>query len=125
MPDGAEFGWYAEKDDHENVLYYMLRIPNTYRNPDNPAEILTFEDGDFFVVRYNSPVEKAVGIGIGKISRFNISLLCHFFSIILTLHSFYLIYNSIDFLNKYISNNQDILHIPYIYISQIPSPNYN
>ncbi len=35
LPDGVKFGWHEEKDEYDNVDYYMLRIPNTYKNPEN------------------------------------------------------------------------------------------
>ncbi|MHA2033097.1 MAG: hypothetical protein ACW99Q_27330, partial [Candidatus Kariarchaeaceae archaeon] len=44
-----------------------LHIPDTYINPNNSAETKLFEDGDKIILRYNSPVNKTVQIGVEKL----------------------------------------------------------
>ncbi|GAG74155.1 unnamed protein product, partial [marine sediment metagenome] len=66
LPDGVEIGWGMTKDIYGNNNSYVLQIPNTYKNPDNQSEILSFKDGDIIIIRYNSPTPKQIGIGIGK-----------------------------------------------------------
>ncbi|MBA7506036.1 hypothetical protein ES706_04716 [subsurface metagenome] len=66
LPDGVQFGWGTNKDRFGNIDSYVLQIPNIYKNPDNHSETLTFKDGDLLVVRYNSPIIRGIGLGIGK-----------------------------------------------------------
>ncbi len=66
IPDGIEIGWGITNNILGNIESYVLQIPNTYKHPENENEVLTFEDGDVILVRYNSPVRKGIGIGIGK-----------------------------------------------------------
>ncbi|KKM16472.1 hypothetical protein LCGC14_1685500, partial [marine sediment metagenome] len=65
LPDNVIFDWKVEQDDFGNEQYFLY-IPNTYLNPNNSAEQVLFEDGDKIMLRYNSPVNKTIQIGIER-----------------------------------------------------------
>ncbi|MHA1439471.1 MAG: hypothetical protein ACTSPD_18025 [Promethearchaeota archaeon] len=65
LPDGVDFGWDTVEDEFGVVKSYVLLVPNTFKDPKNNSKTISFKEGDSFVIRYNSPVEKAISIGIG------------------------------------------------------------
>ncbi|MHA1279895.1 MAG: hypothetical protein ACTSQ8_22060, partial [Candidatus Helarchaeota archaeon] len=65
LPDGVDFGWDTVEDEFGVVKSYALLVPNTFKDPKNNSKTISFKEGDSFVIRYNSPVEKAISIGIG------------------------------------------------------------
>ncbi|KKL44826.1 hypothetical protein LCGC14_2361800, partial [marine sediment metagenome] len=66
LPAGLDFSYEVKQNEYTTLDEYTLNIPNTYLNPDNPTEEIEFKDGDTIVLRYNTPVKKGIGIGIGK-----------------------------------------------------------
>ncbi|KKN14777.1 hypothetical protein LCGC14_0992710, partial [marine sediment metagenome] len=66
QPAGVSFSWETYPNAYTQLDEYTLMIPNKYLNPDNPAEELSFKDGDSIVLRYNTPMRKGIGIAIGK-----------------------------------------------------------
>ncbi|MHA1933101.1 MAG: hypothetical protein ACW96X_11195, partial [Promethearchaeota archaeon] len=64
LPEGVEFDWYTEEDVFQRDVY-ILNISSTYIN--SASEEKTFEDGDRILLRYNTPVEKTIQIGIEKV----------------------------------------------------------
>ncbi len=64
---GSDFTWESTENEFTRINEYTLQIPNTYLNPDNPVEELEFIEGDTIVVRYNTPVKRAVSIAIGEL----------------------------------------------------------
>jgi len=66
LPEGDSITWTVEQDPFGQDIY-IIHIPNTYLDPNNKSNTKTFKDGDKILIRYNSPVEKAVGIGIEKL----------------------------------------------------------
>ncbi|KKM95581.1 hypothetical protein LCGC14_1186760, partial [marine sediment metagenome] len=66
LPAGIDFSYEVLQNPYTKLDEYTLNIPNTYLNPDNPTEELEFKDGETIVLRYNTPVKKGIGIGIGK-----------------------------------------------------------
>jgi hypothetical protein len=67
LPAGVSISYSANKDQFGNIEGYSIRIPSQYLNPQNTSQILTFKEGDQILVKYNSPVEKAINVGIGKL----------------------------------------------------------
>ena len=57
------FTWTTERDIFGREAYY-LNIPNTYIS--STSEETAFEDGDMIVLRYSTPVEETIQIGIEK-----------------------------------------------------------
>ncbi|MHA2101048.1 MAG: hypothetical protein ACW99A_20450, partial [Candidatus Kariarchaeaceae archaeon] len=65
LPGGISFNWTSIQYNLGDDLYY-LHIPNGYIDPDNPTITNFFEDGDKIMLRYNSPVNKTIQMGIEK-----------------------------------------------------------
>ncbi|KKN72007.1 hypothetical protein LCGC14_0414890, partial [marine sediment metagenome] len=66
LPAGIEFAWSDETLDGGADMH-VIQIPELYIDPDNPSVNSTFKDGDIFMIKYNSPVEKTIQIGIEKL----------------------------------------------------------
>ncbi|KKK78845.1 hypothetical protein LCGC14_2839460, partial [marine sediment metagenome] len=68
LPEGIDFSYEVSQNEYTSLDEYTLNIPNTYIHPDNQPEDPPeeFKDGDTIVLRYNAPVKKGIGIGIGK-----------------------------------------------------------
>ncbi|KKN63932.1 hypothetical protein LCGC14_0496640 [marine sediment metagenome] len=66
LPEGVLITWTIEQDQFGQDTY-IIQIPNAYLDPSNKSIVKTFSDGDTILIRYNSPVEKAVNIGIEKL----------------------------------------------------------
>jgi hypothetical protein len=60
FPENASITWKYE------YQRYFLQIPATYFDPENPAQLISFSEDDIILIRYNSPVRKALPISIGK-----------------------------------------------------------
>ncbi|MBD3211146.1 MAG: hypothetical protein GF311_00955, partial [Candidatus Lokiarchaeota archaeon] len=60
FPENASITWKYE------YQRYFLQIPATYCDPENPAQLISFGEDDIILIRYNSPVRKALPISIGK-----------------------------------------------------------
>ncbi|KKN15091.1 hypothetical protein LCGC14_0989530, partial [marine sediment metagenome] len=66
LPVGLDFSYEVKQNEYTTLDELILNIPNTYLDPDNPTEEVEFRDGDTIVLRYNTPIKKGIGIGIGK-----------------------------------------------------------
>ncbi|KKN55254.1 hypothetical protein LCGC14_0584220, partial [marine sediment metagenome] len=66
LPAGIDFDWSEETLDGGADMH-VIQIPESYIDPDNPSVTSTFKDGDRFMLKYNSPVEKTIQIGIEKL----------------------------------------------------------
>ncbi|KKL23398.1 hypothetical protein LCGC14_2425780, partial [marine sediment metagenome] len=62
-PEGVNFAWSLEAGAN-GLETYVLQIPESFIDPDNPSVESTFKDGDSFFVKYDSHVVKTIQIGI-------------------------------------------------------------
>ena len=67
IPEDVEIGWRLDDEAPSGFNEYILQIPECYLNPDDPTEELSFIEGDPIILRYNSPVQHGISVGIGKI----------------------------------------------------------
>ena len=65
LPQGVAFNWSIETDPFDREVYF-IHIPSLFIDPDDLSKTCTFEDGDIIVLRYNTPVEKAIQLGVEK-----------------------------------------------------------
>ncbi|KKK46882.1 hypothetical protein LCGC14_3160800, partial [marine sediment metagenome] len=63
LPNGVNFNWSIETDTF-GYEQYLIHIPDSFINPNTTSETIFFEDGDKIIIRYNSPAEKTLQIGI-------------------------------------------------------------
>ncbi|KKL78274.1 hypothetical protein LCGC14_2026480, partial [marine sediment metagenome] len=66
LPEGTEFAWSDESLDGALDLH-VIQIPELFIDPNDSSVTSIFEDGDIFMIRYNSPVEKTIQIGIEEL----------------------------------------------------------
>ena len=57
--------WTVINENYDDSMYYLY-IPTVYHDPET-GEITEFQEGDLITIRYNSPVEKAITIGIEEL----------------------------------------------------------
>ncbi|KKN58657.1 hypothetical protein LCGC14_0549880, partial [marine sediment metagenome] len=66
LPKGIELSFTVEEIE-TGESKYILEIPEIYVNPNNPSENSTFKDGEIITIKYNSPKEKMIQIGIEEL----------------------------------------------------------
>ncbi|KKN39526.1 hypothetical protein LCGC14_0742520 [marine sediment metagenome] len=66
LPEGIDFNW-SDETLTSGLDIHVLQIPELFIDPDNPSVVSTFEDGDTFTVKYDSPVVKTIQIGIEEL----------------------------------------------------------
>ncbi|TXT67761.1 MAG: hypothetical protein BAJALOKI1v1_10024 [Promethearchaeota archaeon] len=66
FPEGVSIEYTKIFDDDGNLLQYALKIPKEHIDP-LTGENATFSNEDLLFLKYYSPVERAISLGIGKI----------------------------------------------------------
>jgi hypothetical protein len=66
LPPTIGFNW-TEEDLLGITKVFTLHIPNSFLNPENKSEILSFTEGDSIILRYQTPLKKAIKISIGEL----------------------------------------------------------
>ncbi|MFW9969076.1 MAG: hypothetical protein ACFFDF_02670 [Candidatus Odinarchaeota archaeon] len=114
LPQDFEFNWSIDIDPFGREVFF-IHIPSKYINPDNSTEICNFDDGEAFILRYNTPVEKMVQIGVEKMyfnkKPYNFASILSFAEIIL--------------LNTSDSSDYNSFGTPYSYNISLPLTPFN
>ncbi|KKN57054.1 hypothetical protein LCGC14_0566120, partial [marine sediment metagenome] len=66
QPEDIELAW-SDETLTEGLEIHILQIPELYIDPDIPSIDSRFKDGDTFYVKYNSPVERTIQLGVEKL----------------------------------------------------------
>ena len=66
LPDDITFEWNTTLLNNGKTIYNLF-VPDTYINPQDTSQNKTFTQGDFIMLRYFSPVDKAIQINIGDV----------------------------------------------------------